>query len=86
MYKEIQIHDPAMTTISIYEFFLPVYFHMINIQLKILNYTLIYFSLCNSLDCPGTHFVDQAGLKLTHRDSPASAGIKGVHHHDVAIP
>jgi hypothetical protein len=33
--------------------------------------------------CPGTHFVDQAGLG--HRNSPASAsrvlGIKGVRHH-----
>jgi hypothetical protein len=33
--------------------------------------------------CPGTHFVDQAGLEL--RNPPASefpsAGTKGVHHH-----
>jgi hypothetical protein len=33
--------------------------------------------------CPGTHSVDQAGLKL--RNPPAcaspSAGIKGMHHH-----
>jgi hypothetical protein len=29
------------------------------------------FSLCNSPDCPGTHFVDQAGLEF--RDQPASA-------------
>jgi hypothetical protein len=29
--------------------------------------------------CPGTHFVDQAGLEL--RNPPASAGIKSVHHH-----
>ena len=39
-------------------------------------------SLC-SPGCPGTHFVDQAGLEL--RNPPASAsqsaGIKGVHHH-----
>ena len=40
-------------------------------------------SLCSS-GCPGTHLVDQAGLKL--RNLPASvclpsAGIKGVHHH-----
>jgi hypothetical protein len=31
----------------------------------------IGFSLCNSLGCPGSHFVDQAGLEL--RDSFASA-------------
>jgi hypothetical protein len=36
-------------------------------------------SLC-SPGCPGTHFVDQAGLEL--RNLPASsAGIKGVYHH-----
>ena len=38
-------------------------------------------SLC-SPGCPGTHFVDQAGLE--HRNPPVclpSAGIKGVHHH-----
>ena len=35
-------------------------------------------SLC-SPGCPGTHFVDQAGLEL--RNPPASAGIKGVRHH-----
>jgi hypothetical protein len=40
-------------------------------------------SLC-SPGCPGTHFVDQAGLEL--RDPPASlclpsSGIKGVCHH-----
>jgi hypothetical protein len=40
-------------------------------------------SLCNP-GCPGTHFVDQAGLEL--RNPPASAsqvlGLKcGVHHH-----
>jgi hypothetical protein len=39
-------------------------------------------SLC-SPDCPGTHFVDQAGLEL--RNPPAlclpNAGIKGVRHH-----
>ena len=29
--------------------------------------------------CSGTHFVDQAGIEL--RNLPASAGIKGVHHH-----
>ena len=29
--------------------------------------------------CPGTHFVDQAGLKI--RNLPASAGIKGMCHH-----
>jgi hypothetical protein len=38
-------------------------------------------SLC-SPDCPGSHTIDQASLKL--RDSPClclqSAGIKGVHH------
>jgi hypothetical protein len=34
-------------------------------------------SLC-SPGCPGTHFVDQAGIEL--RNLPASAGIKGVHH------
>jgi hypothetical protein len=33
-------------------------------------------SLC-SPGCPGTHFVDQAGLKL--RNLPA--GIKGIRHH-----
>jgi hypothetical protein len=37
----------------------------------------------SSLGCPGTHSVDQAGLKL--RNPPASclpsAGIKGVRHH-----
>ena len=37
--------------------------------------------------CPGTHFVDQAGLELRN---PAclclpSAGIKGVHHHRPAV-
>jgi hypothetical protein len=36
-----------------------------------------------SLGCPGTHFVDQAGLKL--RNPPASAspsaGIKGMGHY-----
>jgi hypothetical protein len=32
-----------------------------------------------SLGCPGTHFVDEAGLKL--RNPPASAGIKGVRHY-----
>jgi hypothetical protein len=40
-------------------------------------------SLC-SPGCPGTHFVDQAGLELRKR-IPASAsqvlGIKGVRHH-----
>jgi hypothetical protein len=35
-------------------------------------------SLC-SPGCPGTHSVDQAGLKL--RNPPACAGIKGVRHH-----
>jgi hypothetical protein len=35
-------------------------------------------SLCSS-GCPGTHSVDQVGLEL--RNSPASAGIKGVCHH-----
>jgi hypothetical protein len=39
-------------------------------------------SLC-SPGCPGTHFVDQAGLEL--RNPPASAsqvlGFKGVRHH-----
>jgi hypothetical protein len=39
-------------------------------------------SLC-SLGCPGTHFVDQAGLEL--RNPPASVsqvlGLKGMHHH-----
>jgi hypothetical protein len=37
----------------------------------------------NSPGCPGTHFVDQAGLgtqKSTCLCLP-SAGIKGVHHH-----
>ena len=29
--------------------------------------------------CPGTHFVDQAGLEL--RNPLASAGIKGMCHH-----
>ena len=29
------------------------------------------FSVCNSPDCPGTHSVDHAGLKL--RDPPAAA-------------
>jgi hypothetical protein len=41
-------------------------------------------SLC-SPGCPGTHFVDQAGLELRTQKSAclclASAGIKGVHHH-----
>jgi hypothetical protein len=35
--------------------------------------------------CPGTHFVDQAGLEL--RNLPASAsqvGIKGMRHHCLA--
>jgi hypothetical protein len=35
-------------------------------------------SLC-SPGCPGSNFEDQAGLKL--RNLPASAGIKGMHHH-----
>ena len=33
---------------------------------------------------PGTHSIDQAGLKL--RDPPASAGIKSVCHHCPASP
>jgi hypothetical protein len=40
-------------------------------------------SLC-SPGCPGTHSVDQTGLELRNLPasaSPASAGIKGVHHH-----
>jgi hypothetical protein len=39
-------------------------------------------SLC-SPGCPGTHFVDQAGLELRNPPTSASqsAGIKGVHHH-----
>jgi hypothetical protein len=36
-------------------------------------------SLC-SPGCPGTHFVDQAGLKLP------SNGIKGEHHHARLAP
>jgi hypothetical protein len=44
-------------------------------------------SLSIVLNCPGTHFVDQAGLKL--RNLPASAlpnaGIKGVRHHGPAL-
>jgi hypothetical protein len=47
-------------------------------------------SLC-SPGCPGTHFVDQAGLKLRNLPAypsppPPSAGIKGVHHHTRLIP
>jgi hypothetical protein len=36
-----------------------------------------------SSGCPGTHFVDQAGLELRNPPTFASpsAGIKGVHHH-----
>jgi hypothetical protein len=39
-------------------------------------------SLC-SPGCPGTHFVDQAGLKLRNLPASASqsAGIKGMRHH-----
>jgi hypothetical protein len=39
-------------------------------------------SLC-SPGCPGTHFVDQAGLELRNPPATASpsAGIKGVDHH-----
>jgi hypothetical protein len=37
-------------------------------------------SLC-SPGCPGTHFVDQAGLELGNPPASASAGIKGMHHH-----
>ena len=36
-------------------------------------------SLCNCPGCPGTHFVEP-GRPQTHRDMPASAGIKDVHH------
>ena len=40
-------------------------------------------SLCNCSGCPGTHFVDLAGLKLTdiHWLRLPSAEIKGVYHH-----
>jgi hypothetical protein len=39
-----------------------------------------------SSGCPGTHFVDQAGLELkkSARLCLPSAGIKGVHHHGPA--
>jgi hypothetical protein len=46
-------------------------------------------SLCSS-GCPGTHFVDQAGLELRNPPAsappspPPSAGIKGVCHHRLA--
>jgi hypothetical protein len=40
-------------------------------------------SLCNGPGCPGTHFVDQAGLELTeiHQNSASHAVIKGMCHH-----
>jgi hypothetical protein len=42
------------------------------------------FSLCNSPDCPGIHFVDQAGFELTEIYLPLplvpGAGTKGVGH------
>jgi hypothetical protein len=38
---------------------------------------------CYSPGCPGTHFVDQAGLELKSAClCLPSAGIKGVRHHD----
>jgi hypothetical protein len=36
--------------------------------------------------CPGTHFVDQAGLKLRNLPASASKVIKGVRHHCPAKP
>jgi hypothetical protein len=48
---------------------------------------LVFFEILVSLcspGCPGTHFIDQAGLKLTQKSaclSLPSAGIKGVCHH-----
>ena len=38
------------------------------------------FPLC-SLGCPGSHFVDQAGLELMDLPCLLSAEIKGVCHH-----
>ena len=37
--------------------------------------------------CPGTHFVDHAGLELRHPPASASPSgrIKGVHHHHLAV-
>ena len=35
---------------------------------KLLSFLLLFIetvALCNSPKCPGTHFVDQAGLELT---------------------
>jgi hypothetical protein len=44
---------------------------------------ILYFRVRVSLyspGCPGTHFVDQAGLELKIR-LPLPPGIKGVRHH-----
>jgi hypothetical protein len=56
-------------------------------MLLLFYFILFYFifqdrvSLC-SPGCPGTDFVDQAGLELRNLPASAScAGIKGVRHH-----
>jgi hypothetical protein len=64
-----------------------VYMYIVYVCMYVYHFLLLFVwdmvFLCN-LGCPGTHSVDQAGLKSACLCLP-SAGSKGMHHHHPAL-
>lgn len=63
MDKEIQLNDPAMSTTSTFEFFLPDNLHKIDMQLKDFNYTI---SFKDNLHAKYIHLKFDANEKIKH--------------------
>ena len=71
--------DIILTSVMVLEISAPV-------SLLIPNPTLKTGFLCSFGACPGGASYCRPGWPQTHRDLPASAGIKGVHHPHLAPP
>jgi hypothetical protein len=83
---ELNRDQPAFLPLQCWDQSCALLYPACQASLKILFYLFFFLVFRDRVSlyspgCPGTHFVDQAGLELRNPPASASAGIKGRRHH-----